>query len=275
MRFAVKSFGAVAAIALLLGGICGQEKHECVREKAPTIKNAIVHLQYDSWVKPTDGDRFHFDRCVLSHQKPKRIFIDWVDTGAKGVTDKEGLVRGGLESPIKDHDEKKTALIHGVARTRSDSTYLEVKNLKVGDQPTMPGSLRSYAKMGLPIGGKQESDPESVVDIDVEFESAAMKLGDGKYLYTYSWRDRLADAPRDARIFIHWPDKFISDASPKFAMPNVLSSTSQGVYAIDKAPPIFTMVTVEFRTVTPAKTELLLGTARVSILRPRTDDKRE
>lgn len=274
MSIAIKSFGAIAIVALALSGISAQDPDECVRAKAPTIKNNLVHLQYDSWVKPTgDGGRFHFDRCVLSHQKAKRVFVDWVDTGAKGVTDAEGLVRGGLEAPTKDHEEKKTDLIYGIARTKSPSKYLEVKNNQVGDQTPLPGSLRSYAKMGLPIG-KEESDPRFlVVDIDVEFESAAMKMPDGKYLYTYSWRDRLAEKrPGEEKIFVNWPDKFVVQATSSKETPrSILSSSSQGGYAIDKAPPAFTMITVDFCT-TADKGARALGTARVSILRPRKSD---
>src|SRR5438105_4825084 len=63
MRTFIKVCGAFVISALALSGISGKDPHECVRAEAPEIKNNNVHLQYDSWVKPTgDGSRFHFDR---------------------------------------------------------------------------------------------------------------------------------------------------------------------------------------------------------------------
>jgi hypothetical protein len=269
-----KSVIATIIFLVMLGAISGQDPHECVRAKAPSIDNNLAHLQYDSRITPVDvADRFLFDRCVLNHRKATKIYIDWVGTGAKGISNAEGLVRGGIESPTKDHEEKNTDLVYGIGRNKQPSKYKEVKAAQAND-PTLPGSLRSYAKMGLPMGGREEQPNFVVVDIDVEFESAAMKLGNGSYLYTYSWRDRLAPKRgSEHKIFIAWPDEFVAQAvSQGGKFPNeLLSASSHGGYATAKAPPTFEMVTVRFHS-TDKKTETL-GTARVSILRPK-DGKR-
>jgi hypothetical protein len=260
-------------VATLLGVVAfAQGPAKCVREKSPEIKKGNAHLQYDSRVDPKD-DRFMFFRCVFNHDKNTRIWVDWVGTGAKSHSDKNGIVDAQFEWPTNDNYTKKTDLIYGVARVKADSTYVEAKEFNAGGETTVPGSLRSYAKMGITLRG-DESNPASLViaDVDVEFESSATNLGNGKYLYTYSWRDRLADKrERKDLIVVNWPDDFVRQAIGESAKAGaksltVLSSSATGTFAIDKIAPEVTMVTVELHAPEARSPK---STARVSILRPR------
>jgi hypothetical protein len=264
---------ASLAVALFVGAsvIPGQNPTSCVSDMAPHIKNAIAHLQYDSSVKAIEeSGRFRFDRCVRNHKPGTRLFIDWVDTGAKGVTDKNGMVQGGVEWPSKDSETKKTKLIYGIARNASPSTYVDVKGAQAKSIP--PGSLRSYAKMGLPVSGKNEGENAHTVDVDVEFESAAMKVG-SEYLYSYSWRDRLAETRvTDEKIYVVWPEKFISNAIDSKKSSPFLTSSTQGTYSTDVREPESKLVTVEFHSM---RTKDVVGTARVNILRPYPPNAKE
>jgi hypothetical protein len=269
---AVLAFVGVATAVAQQGQKAGQLP-DCIRVASPGLQNKLFHLQYESWVKKTDdSDRYLFDRCVFNHRLASPLFIDWQGTGAKGVTNDEGLVKGWLEAPTNQHDDKKTVLVYGAARSKLDTTYKEVRAPQAGITPTQPGSFRSYAKMGLYLGVDGEIEPAHVVNIDVEFESSVMKIGDGRYLYTYSWRDRLASKRKqEESIYVAWPDKFVEDAlrnSSKQKYPSELFEERRGGYQLDNTPPTFRMVTVNFHAVKDGPKQSL-GTARVSIVLPK------
>src|SRR5262245_32383616 len=98
------SWGAAVAVAFALPllCLCGQQP-TCVAQQAPSIKNGLFHLQYDSQINKTgDPGIFQFSRCVFNHVRQKPVSIDWQDTGASGVTDDDGLVKAEFQWPSKE-----------------------------------------------------------------------------------------------------------------------------------------------------------------------------
>jgi hypothetical protein len=117
--------------------------------------------------------------------------------------------------------------------------------------------------------------PGVFVDIDVEFESAVMKLSNGHFLYTYAWRNRTSeDIPKDKQtttIAVDFADDFIKQAfahSGDTTHIAELASTRQGVVANTPSPPVFRVVAMNFHLSGDAE-KRTLGTAKVSILRPK------
>jgi hypothetical protein len=207
------------------------------------------------------------------------MWVDWKKTGVKGWTNPDdGELRAGRQAPSKDSEAVQTELWYGAKPKSTVSTYLEPKGVKGAEGPRIEtgGTLNSYAKMSL---GKRPEEGEKVRTwkVNVEFQSTAFALGDGRYLYTVSWQDR---APRSEKeIRVRWPsESFVAqmirheypehpekkDSEPSSHVLR-LDRIPKGVYLVDGRLPVYETVIAIFVD----REGREMGSTPVSIFRPK------
>jgi hypothetical protein len=202
---------------------------------------------------------------------PAELWVDWKDTGVRGWTNADGLIRGGIEWPTKENEAKRTPLWYGAAPKKTDSTYRAAKDNAVA----AGGTVRSFASLGLGPEPKTEEEARAIepVDIRFQFESSAIRLPNQAVLYTFSWRD---DTPKGGKgrppVHLRWPEKgFVQFAlgtgsGADLKAHSRLSEQAKGGSFTDRtvAGPAASTVTVRFVDATGQE----LGSTPVSVLHP-------
>jgi hypothetical protein len=246
----------------------------CVRKNATMIKDGLYVFQYDSFIINTaDEDRFIFHRCVFNHNAKRKMFVDWKGTGVKNITNDEGVALAQIEWPTDDYEVVKTDLWYGAQPKKALTTYRKVKEAQVAKRPVKGGTLRSYARMSLPLHPlekKSDLDRIKTVQIELKFESGVTQLPKGNYIYTYSWSDRLA--PEGKGTFrLGFPLKtvggIIKAAAKGSDLKNVLTLTNRmrGVYLTNRRQPGLKRITLQFLDNEGQE----VGTSPVSVYYPK------
>ncbi len=191
------------------------------------------------------------------------MFVDWrhgtVSIG-HGYALPNDVATWGVTYPTKDSDPVKEAqLWYGAKPTAIPAPYLDVRRAPPPDQVD---TLGGWARMALPTDGSRPR--ETLRAVFLEFSSNVLRLPDGRFLYWYTWRDRLASAGNP--FSIRWISASVSRARETLRVQRMpLQAARTGVFLEEKAvTPAYAVTVVD---ILDAKNETV-GRASATIYYP-------